>query len=158
MCVEVGSRSGQDAADGDTEGQGYHSLPFSRCSMGEAGLKKDHRPGKHTELMPAACGRTWAWVNHQWFRMELNLAASGFHFEKEENWSSQWNPSSKSLVKHKVPSICLIPAPKPCPLPSSLPLANFLPLFPTYQGPHIFYLKIFFDSPVSYYLQEISLD
>lgn len=61
MGVEVGSRSSQDAADGDTEGQGYHSSAFSPAQRwvgaGEAGLEKD-QPGKHTELMPAACGRT----------------------------------------------------------------------------------------------------
>lgn len=37
MGVEVGSRSSQDAADRDTEGQGYHSLVFSASSMGSGG-------------------------------------------------------------------------------------------------------------------------
>lgn len=73
--------------DRDTKGRGYHRLAFSPCFMGEAGLKED-QPGKHAELMPAVCGCTWAWVNHQWFRVELNLASSGFHFAKEENLSS----------------------------------------------------------------------
>lgn len=37
MGVEVGSRSSQDAADGDTDGRGYHSLVFSPSSMGSGG-------------------------------------------------------------------------------------------------------------------------
>lgn len=123
VCVEVGSCRGQDAADRDTEGQGYHRLAFLPCSTGEDRLKKD-QPGEHTELMPAACGRTWAWVNHRWFCLELNLATSGFYFAKKENFSSHQNPSSKSWVEDQLPSICPIPASKPCPLLSSLFLTN----------------------------------
>lgn len=57
VCVEVGSCSGQDPADGDTEGQSHQGRAFSPCPMGEAGLKK-HPPGKHAELMLVACGHT----------------------------------------------------------------------------------------------------
>lgn len=55
------------------KGQGYHSLAVPSCSSGGAG-RQQAQPGKHTKLMPAVCGRTWAWVNHQWCQAELNLA------------------------------------------------------------------------------------
>lgn len=148
VCVEVGSCRGQDAAGGDTEGQGYHNLAFSPWPGGEAGLRRD-QPGKHTVVPRAAArGRTWAWVNHCWFWLELNLATSGFYFAQKENLSSHQNPSSRSWIEHWLPSICPIPASKPCPLLSSLFLTNLLALFPTCQGPWVLYFSLSLDSPV----------
>lgn len=54
MCVEVGSRRGQDAVDGDTEGQGYQGQAFSPCPMGEAGLKR-HLSAWKARVADASC-------------------------------------------------------------------------------------------------------
>lgn len=93
VCVEVGSRSGQDAADGDTEGQGYPGLALSPGPMAGSWVREDSA-WKRTRPMPAACGRARAGKISVGPR-GTPLATSGFHATRKEDGSSHQNPGSK---------------------------------------------------------------
>lgn len=68
VCVEVGSRGGQDATDGDTEGQGYPGLAFSPGPMAGSWVKEDSSGSAHGRCQLRAgvpeLGRSrWVQVN-----------------------------------------------------------------------------------------------